>query len=284
MSRALAVAVLCLAVAGCGDDDPEPGPPKPPVTPSGAGVWAVGDGGVAQPSDDRVGDFIAARGARRLLYLGDVYETGSAEEFRDHYHRAFGRFKAITRPVPGNHDWRDRAEGYDRYWARLLRSSGGRHYYSFDFRGWHFVALNTEEPIGPGSPQLAWLRRDLARRRGSCTIALSHGPRFNAGLHADDDELAGVWAALRGRSVALLSGHDHNYQRFRPVDGITQLVIGTGGRFRYAVDRSDKRLAASDDDNYGALRLRLGARTARFAFVTVDGRERDSGTLRCSRR
>ncbi len=32
----------------------------------------------------------------RFLYLGDVYETGTAQEFRRWYHPRFGRLARIT--------------------------------------------------------------------------------------------------------------------------------------------------------------------------------------------
>ena len=275
---ALVAFTLALAAAGCGDD----GDGEARRAAASGDVWVVGDGGVAQPDDDRLAQMIESRGAGRFVYLGDVYETGTATEFREHYDRAFGRFKPITHPIPGNHEWPNRGAGYDRYWSDLMRRNGGRHYYSFDVGRWHFVALNTEEPVGPGSPQFAWLERDLAGRRDNCTIAVSHSPRYTLGLHGYDESLAPVWEALSGKAVALMSGHDHNYQRLKPEDGITQFVIGSGGRARYDVDDDHWRLADSDDQHFGALRLRLSAGRADYAFITADGRQEDAGSLTCS--
>jgi hypothetical protein len=246
-------------------------------------VWVVGDGGVSGPEDDRVAAMIEEAGPGRLLYLGDVYETGTPEDFSDHYDPSFGRFKSITYPTPGNHEWPNRRQGYDRYWSDLLRRSGGRHYYSFDVGGWHFVSLNSEERIGPRSSQLAWLRRHLEQRGGNCTIAMVHSPRYTVGEHGYDESLAPAWKLLRGKAVAVLSGHDHNYQRMRPENGLTQFVVGTGGRLLYPVEESHWRLAASNDESFGALRLDLGERRADYAFISVDGRREDAGSLTCSR-
>jgi len=282
--RALVACLLLAALvpAGCGGDgDGDSGG----AGPDGSGpptAWAVGDGGVAERDDDRLGEFLARQRVDLLLYLGDVYETGTAEEFERHYDPAFGRFKRVTRPIPGNHEWANREQGYDRYWGEA-GAPGGRHYYSFDHRGWHFVALNSEEPIGARSPQLRWLRRDLAGRRGDCAIAFVHRPRYNAGRHGDTPRLDPMWRALRGRAVAVLSGHDHNYQRFRPVNGIVQFVVGSGGRHRYDVDESNRRLEAENDDRFGALRLRITGDLATYAFVTTDGATLDTGVLSCDR-
>ncbi len=245
-------------------------------------IWAVGDGAVPGSADDDTAARIQAEGDfRRLLYLGDVYETGTAFEFATNYQSSFGRFKAKTSPTPGNHDWPNHPLGYDPYWGPQAPRNGG-HFYSFDLGGWHIVSLNTQEPIGSGSAQLAWLRGDLARHPGDCTIAFFHRPRYNAGEHGSDPSLGALWSTLSGHAVAALSGHDHNYQRFRRRHGVVQFVVGTGGRERYSVDESHRRLKASDDRHFGALRLRLESGSARYTFVRKSGRRGDSGSLSCS--
>jgi acid phosphatase type 7 len=270
--------IAVAALAGCGgaDDGSEAAGGDNATT-----VWAVGDGAVAESDDDRLGGFLAGQDVDRLLYLGDVYETGTFEEFVAHYQPAFGRFKRVTEPIVGDHEWPNRESGYNAYWAAHLKREGGRYYYSFDLAGWHFVALNSQEPLGRRSRQFAWLRDDLEGREGTCTIVLVHKPRFNAGFHKETQRVEPVWAAVEGRAVAVLSGEDHNYQRFEPERGIVQFVVGTGGRRRYDVDERDGRLAASRDDTFGALRLRLESGRADYAFVGLGGEELDDGELRC---
>jgi hypothetical protein len=244
-------------------------------------VWAVGDGAAAGPDDEAVAARIQAEGIDRFLYLGDVYERGTAQEFATRYEGAFGRFKAFTSPTPGNHEWNSRAQGYDPYWGASVRQPDGGHWYSFDLAGWHFVSLSSMEAHGPGSPQLAWLGADLARYPGTCTIAFTHYPRFSAGPVYNDESLEPLFAALSGHAVALLGGHEHNYQRHLPTRGITQFVVGTGGHSHNLVDTSDSRLAASNNDTFGALRLRLGLGRAGFEFVPVSGPALDAGDLEC---
>jgi hypothetical protein len=281
VTRSCRLALLALALAigaGCGGGEGESdraGDRKATT------VWAVGDGGVPEPDDDRVGAFLAEQDVDRLLYLGDVYQTGTAEEFARHYHPAFGRFKRVTEPIPGDHEWPNRETGYNDYWAARLERSQNRYYYSFDLAGWHFVALNSQEPLDRRARQFAWLQNDLDGRTGDCTVVLVHKPRFNAGFHEDFERLEPVWAALKGRAVAVVSGEDHNYQRFKPTRGLVQFVAGTGGRFRYPVDAADSRLASFSDDTTGALRLRLHEGRADYAYVSVDGKELDKGSLRC---
>ena len=248
-------------------------------------IWAVGDGGVEGREDDDLAAYVQTQPIDRLLYLGDVYETGTAEEFATNYHSAWGRFKAITSPAPGNHEWDNRAEGYDPYWgARAPRDAGG-HWYSFDAGGWHFVSLNSEDPaqLEPGSAQLRWLEADLAARPGTCTTAFFHRPRYNAGGHSDAEELEPLWRTLAGRARLVLSGHSHNYQRFRPNRGITQIVVGTGGRLPFhSVDPAYPGLAFGDSTTLGALRIEFTPGRAAFAQVAPGGRIVDSGEVGCS--
>lgn len=247
-------------------------------------VWAVGDGGVPGPEDDAVASRVAQLGIERLLYLGDVYETGTAAEYAANYQSSWGRFKAMTSPTPGNHEWGNRAQGYDPYWGALApQQPGGGHYYSFDLAGWHVVSLNSHEDSGWDSPQRAWLRRDLERYSGTCTIAFWHRPRWNAGAHSDAEDTEPLYSALTGRATMLLNGHDHNYQRFKPRRGITQFIVGTGGRVPfYNVNEADSRLAHSDDDSLGALRMELTPGRADWQFIDVNGSTLDRGTIPCT--
>ena len=246
-----------------------------------ATVWAVGDGAIPQTRDDALAAQIQGMGIDRLLYLGDVYETGTAAEFATNYGSSWGRFKPITHPTPGNHEWPNRAEGYDAYWGGQAVRPDGAHYYSFDLDGWHIVSLNSEEDTSESSAQVAWLRNDLAAYPGTCTLAFWHSARYTAGGHGDNPWIEPLWAQLAGHAAIVLSGHDHNYQRLVPERGITPFVVGTGGASLSAVNPADPRLAWFDHGNYGALRLTLGAGAAGFEFWTASGDRTDTGTIAC---
>jgi hypothetical protein len=282
-----ALATLAL-VAGCGEERPDR-----------AVVWAVGDGPDGSSDAQRLADSIVDRDPDHFFYLGDVYrepdhtpeekESGEAEAdgapesdnpMEDYYDRAYGSLAEVTSPVAGDHEWEDDREDYLAYW-RQARGSELPPWYSLDLAGWRVVALNTEEPLQPGSPQHEWLRDQLSGP-GTCRVVLMHRPRFSAGQeHGDQDDLAPAWDAIRGRASMVLSGNDHDMQRLRPVDGTTQFVSGAGGRSIYDVDEEDPRLDFADDENDGALRLDLRAGLARLSFVSGDGKTLDSGEIRC---
>lgn len=253
--------------------------PAPPAL-SRAVVWAVGDGAVDLPSARALARRIAADRPDRFLYLGDVYQRGTAAEFRENYDRVYGRLRAITAPTPGNHDWPRHADGYDPYWSTL---TGGRPpaHYSFRLAGWQILSLNSEEPLGSDSRQLRWLSRRI-RDPGTCRLAFWHRPRYSAGEHGDQDDVDPLWRALRGRARLVVNGHDHNLQRLRPIDGITEMIAGAGGKSRYDLDEDDNRLAFARADVDGALRLELSRGLARYRFVTATGDVLDSGLVRCT--
>jgi hypothetical protein len=243
-----------------------------------ATLWAVGDGAADGDGPAGVAARLRARPVDRLLYLGDVYDSGTAEEFARHYAPTYGRLARITAPTPGNHDWPNHRTGYDRYWRRITGVCPPP-WYAFSLGGWRLIALNSEAPHHAGSPQLRWLAREL-RGRATCRLAFWHRPRYSAGEHGDQDDLAPLWDAIRGRVALVLNGHEHQMQRMHPRDGIVAVVSGAGGRGHYAVDRADPRLAFADDTADGALHVRLSPGRARLEFVSADGRVLDTSRVR----
>lgn len=298
MRRLLAiVAVLVLAgvVYLWSPWKPEPAirAPSGPYVPSGprdeATLWAVGDGADGGAAARSVVQRMKRKRFDRLLYLGDVYGSGlvsllagdgTAADYRNHYDPLYGEFARKTAPTPGNHEWPRRGAGYEPYWHDVFGRPPPA-FYTFDVAGWQLLSLNSEAPHGAGSEQVRWLRTQL-RAPGTCRLAFWHKPRFSAGRHGDRADLKPLWDALRGRATLVVSAHDHNMQRFKPVDGMIQYVSGAGGHGRYAL-RRDRRLAFGNDRDFGALRIELSPGRARTVFVSADGRILDVNVARCTR-
>jgi len=233
-----------------------------------------------------------------VLAVGDnAYPNGSDAEYADCYHPTWGRFKARTRPVPGNHDYQTPgAAGYYRYFGALAGDSG-LGYYSYDWGGWHVVALNSEINVAAGSTQEGWLRADLAAHPAVCTLAYWHVPRFSSpgfGRPSDDPSVAPLWRALSdfGADVVIV-GHAHDYERFAPqtadgtldaVSGLRQFVVGTGGT---SPDSFVTGLVAANSevrngDTFGVLVLTLHATSYEWRFVPQAGRRfTDVGVESC---
>ena len=288
--RLLVLLVVAAAVAGAAvllvDQGDEPAARAPAgeyvrsVPGTSAVVWAVGDTD-ATAGGRAVARLLARRPLDRLLYLGDVYERGTASEFRRRYDAHFGRFARRTAPTPGNHEWDRRATGYEPYWRRA-HGTPPPDYYAFRAGGWRVLALNTEAPHGRDSAQVRWLRRQV-RAGGTCRIAFWHHPRYSAGDHGDQEHTDALWDALHGRAVLVLSGHDHDLQRLKPIEGITQIVSGAGGRALRTVDEDDPRLAFSSDQHHGGVRLALRPGRADVSFVAADGSVLDRSSVSCRR-
>ena len=270
--------------------------PSGPYVPSGpddrALLWALGDGADGGGAARSVVKRMKRKRFDRVLYLGDVYGPGlrslltgdgTAADYRERYEPLYGAFADKTAPTPGNHEWGRRGAGYEPYWAKVFGKPPPA-YYAFDVAGWQLLSLNSEAPQGARSAQVRWLREQLRTDSspGTCRLAFWHAPRFSAGSNGDQPHVAPLWRALRGRATIVVAAHDHNMQRLRPVDGLTQYVSGAGGRKRHAL-RRDPRLAFGNDRDFGALRIELSPGRARTAFVSAAGRILDVHTLRCTR-
>jgi Calcineurin-like phosphoesterase len=243
-------------------------------------VWAVGDGPDGRAAAKAVAARIARSKVALLLYLGDVYENGTAGEFTHRYAPLYGRFARVTAPTPGNHDWPQHTHGYDRYWRKAVGKTVPS-YYSFRIAGWDILSLNSEVDHGTDSDQYRWLQRQLGGRT-TCRLAFWHRPRFSAArVHGDAPDMDPLWSALAKHAALVVNGHEHDMQRLHPRDGLVEVVSGAGGHRLYSADRAYRGLAFADDTHYGALRIRLKRGEARLAFVAADGSILDSSTVRC---
>ncbi|MBW3651484.1 MAG: metallophosphoesterase [Actinobacteria bacterium] len=222
--------------------------------------------------------------------LGDLqYERGEASGFAQSYDPTWGRFKGITRPAPGNHEYAGgKARGYFGYFGPAAAGVDGRGWYSYDLGGWHIVALNSVcsavGGCGEGSPQLAWLRADLESSKAECVLAYWHHARHSSGLHGSDAGYEAFWQVLSSAGAdVVLSGHDHHYERFAPIAGIRQFVVGTGGRSLYPVPAPLPHSEARNTSTFGVLAVGLREDGYDWRFVPVAGASfTDEGSAGCS--
>ena len=222
-----------------------------------------------------------------------MYESGTAAEFASCYDPSWGRHKARTRPSPGNHDYV--TSGASAYYAYFGANAGSSStgYYSYNLGDWHIIALNSNIARTAGSTQEQWLRGDLAANTKSCTLAYWHHPRFSSGFeHGNDTSVQPLWQALYDYNAdVILSGHDHDYERFAPqtptgVDdpsrGIREFIVGTGGRSHYLMGTRQANSEIFDATTYGVLKLTLSTGGYAWQFVPVAGGVfTDSGSGSC---
>ena len=259
-------------------------------------VLAVGDGATCKRDEDEKTADLVARLEGTVLLLADIaYEAGTTQEFQQCYLPGWGRHRERIRPVPGNHEYRsDPLAGYFAFYGAQA-GPRGQGWYSYDLGEWHLIALNSNcDEVGcdRGSEQERWLREDLARHPGRCTLAYWHHARFSSGsTHGGDDDVDDLWKALHeGGADVVLAAHEHNYERFAPLGpegepdparGIRQFVVGTGGRSHYPFGPPVPGSETRNSDTFGVLELSLSPGRYRWRFLPSEGKFRDSGSGTC---
>lgn len=237
-----------------------------------------------------------------VFAAGDLaYEKGSAEEFKNCYDPAWGRFKDRTRPALGNHEYVEpTASAYFQYWGTQA-GPPGKGYYSYELGDWHIVVLNTNcdakglGGCGAGSAQETWLKEDLAKRPTACILAYGHHALFSSGIfkkHAVHAELKQIWEDLYAAHADLvLAGHEHSYERFAPQDpegkadpanGIREIVAGTGGRSHDLLGFATPNSEVREWDTFGVLKLTLSPGKYAWEFIPEEGKSfHDVGSGAC---
>jgi hypothetical protein len=280
----------------------QPAPQQPPPQQAGTApatdeVVLVGAGDIAKC--EILGGAVAT--ARLLdnipgtvFTTGDnAYDDGTAEQFQKCYGPTWGRHKDRTRPAPGNHDYHtEGARPYYDYFGELA-GPYGRGYYSYNVGAWHVVSLNSYVGTERGSSQLEWLKDDLAANKTDCILAYWHIPLFSSGPHGGDSKVREIWKLLYAAGAdVVVNGHDHDYERFAPVDpegkadpvkGIRQFVVGSGGGGVYKFKNPAKHSEVRDNTTYGVLKLTLGPGRYAWQYVPTQAQGfADSGTGVCS--
>ncbi len=263
----LTVALLLPSAGGAG-----PGPPTP------VGILAIGDFGVGGESQQTLGAavrrFEARNPAAWLITVGDNDYTGDPAAFRRNWRSSFGwteRAGVRVAGVLGNHDVRVQGGSYE-YGALGMP----RRYYR---RAAGPVELYLLDSNSVDDAQTSWLRRSLARSKARWRIAAFHHPAFTCGNYNSNPEVVARWVPLfeRYRVRLVLSGHDHNYQRFAPRRGVRYVVHGGGSTEHYALRSCPpgypRRLASSTKQGFLYVVIR-GARLDGWAVDTA-GRRTD---------
>jgi PKD repeat protein len=232
-----------------------------------------------------------------VFTAGDnVYPEGDAAQFTSCYHLSWGRHLARTRPAAGNHDYLDNPElGAADYFKYFGPAAGDptTGWYSYDLGAWHVVVLNSNLSMTAGSPQEQWLLADLAASTTVCTLAYWHHPRFSSGSrHGNSTDPLPVWRALyQAGAEIVISGHDHQYERFAPQTpegfsdpnhGIREFIVGTGGKDHYGFGTPLPTSEVRDSTSFGVLKLTLRDSDYDWQFIPVAGASfSDAGSGSC---
>jgi len=154
----------------------------------------------------------------------------------------FGPIRELAARIPvytvmGNHE--NNARYYYDYFDPPLDTIP---WYSFDYGNAHFIVLNSEEMyLMDTTLQVEWLKKDLEEHRDAVwKIVNLHVPPFTCGGNYYARDRLKIKQLLVPIFIEygvdlVMSGHDHDYERTRPIgsknggDPVTFIVCGNGG-------------------------------------------------------
>ena len=227
--------------------------------------------------------------------------------------------EGIYRQVRGNHDIQS-AGSYTDY-DGTTHASGGSYWtyfganayaeningkkltdYSYNVGNWHIIGLDQlNGSVNPAT--LDFLTKDLAANtKYKCQLVYWHVPTYSSGVaHGDALGLKALNQVEYNYGVDIqLNGHDHDYQRFNPINpngqsdpakGITTFIDGIGGQDgRSGAGKISVAQAASakylglfpGGQAVGAIQFTLHATSADYALYDANTDQvLDSGTVNC---
>jgi acid phosphatase type 7 len=248
----------------------------------GSTFFKGGQGDATHCQQKATSDLVLKHTPTRVAVLGDAqYENGALAKFQASYQPSWGRFKSITRPAIGNHEYAiPGADGYFDYFGSLAgpRDKG---WYAYDLGTWRIYVLNSncgmdgqpaEVSCAANSPQVTWLKADLQANPRKCVLAYWHHPRWGTGPHGGYPQVAPFWDALyAAHADVILNGHDHLYARLArqtpsgtsSTAGLRQLTVGTGGKNLGTLVTKPRNYQTSSS-TFGVLKLRLHGASAKY--------------------
>ncbi|MFN9645835.1 MAG: metallophosphoesterase [Cyanobacteriota bacterium] len=196
---------------------------------------AVADTGSGDANQRAVGQQMALAHQRRpvdLVVLGgdNIYPSGDLALVESTFRRPYAELLRAGVPfhaVLGNHDIRT-ANGDPQVAYKPFGMKG--RYYTLRKGPVEFFMLDTNANTD-WQRQISWLRAVLAQSRAPWKVVVGHHPIYSSGFYGNDPQLAAKLTSLMQRHGVRLyiNGHEHNYERSKPLQGITYLVVGGGG-------------------------------------------------------
>jgi acid phosphatase len=243
----------------------------------------VADTGSGDGNQRALGGQMAAVHRRRpvdLVVLGgdNIYPSGDMALIEATFRKPYAELLAAGVPfhaVLGNHDIRT-ANGNPQVAYKPFGMKG--RYYTLRRGDVAFFMLDTNGNAD-WQRQLSWLRTSLATSTAPWKVVVGHHPIYSSGLYGNDPGLkAKLSALMRQHGVQLyINGHEHNYERSKPIDGIIYLVVGGGGAsLRPVIATAQTAKAASV---FSFAEIEAGPRQLSVVAWDKNGREIDRAVI-----
>ncbi|HSO76513.1 MAG TPA: metallophosphoesterase [Blastocatellia bacterium] len=219
-----------------------------------------------------------------VLTAGDnIYPNGAGRYFQKNFEEPFAQLlneRVKFYATLGNHDVRAGRQDQIRY---PLFNMNGSSYYSIS-RGNGLVDFFMLDSTEFDDTQTTWLENALRSSKALWKVAAFHHPLYSSSFkHGSDLKLrARVEPIFIDHGVQVVfSGHDHNYERTKPQNGIQYFVTGAGGKNRRGmVDKKSSIRAASFDEDNSFMLIELDEKEMIFKALSEKGETVDSGIIR----
>ncbi len=215
---------------------------------------AFGDTRTNHEVHQAVIDAVAQEDVDFFVHTGDMVEYGGREPQWDLYFRIEGPLmaRAPIFPAIGNHD-RSPRDYFGRYFLTTLWSDSLSYYYE-DWGDLRVVAIDDGIECRNGCVQNYFARKALAEgaRRDMLMIIILHMPPYSSGAHGSNEYVQGPVQelALQYGVEAVISGHDHDYERTKPIRGVTYFVSGAAGAPIRAVEKQHFSATVRTEPHY----------------------------------
>lgn len=250
------------------------------------GVWkfaAVGDYGVATKMQEHIVQNIHRGNPELVVTTGDnVYPTGRWEDYARNFDPPQYMSSVAKRfpfmPSLGNHDlYMDDLRPYFGHFPHLK----GNPYYTFIHKNAQFYALDGDQDLRPGSAQHAWLKKELAESKSKWKIVYLHYPMHSSKPMSEVKEIREAVEDLMAKyNVKLvIAGHEHTYERSKPIKGIVHIITGGGGQTAFGFTSAVPDKTAYRKKEYNHVEVSVGDDALVVRAIGEDGNVFDTSVI-----
>lgn len=261
-------------------------------------LLAFGDSGTGGKSQYQLAERMIPYRPDLIIHTGDViYPRGAAEDYPRKFFRPYAPLlpRAALMAVIGNHDYVDHG-GRPLLDVFVLPANGPagtepeRHYW-FDYGCARFAAFDSDVDESELREKVApWIRQVFTSAGTKWRVVFFHHPPYTgADKHLPDSRVRTliVPELERSRVDIVFNGHNHLYERSRPIsgdnvvaeaEGIVYIVTGAGGANRYAMAGPASRPAYTEayfDSDFSFTVVDFSTGSVKLRQVDARGREVD---------